>query len=752
MSLRSSSAFLSRDKNGTNVKYTDKQGVLKIKNESNYLLERPKKIPLIFASMTKQTYIQQLTSLSTNSCNNTIDLLNEGATIPFIARYRKERTGGLDEVQITQIRDAAKKYEEIISRQQTILSAISEQGKLTDDLKQRIESCFESNQLEDIYLPYKQKRLTKGEKAKKLGLEPLAKMIMSQRGGDPEYMAEKFVKGEIEDEAQALQGAVDIMAEWINENAAARSRLRQLFQRKAVVSTKLVKGKEEEGAKYRDYFDFSEPLFKIPSHRFLALIRAEREGIISMKTQPEKSDALELLERFFVKTDDACGDYVAQACKESYSRMLCSSLETELINEAKRKADIEAIKVFSSNLRQLLLAAPVGNKRTLAIDPGFRTGCKVVCLDEHGSLLTNVTIYPHPPQNETEKASAKIAQLVQAYKIEVIAIGDGTAGRETESFIKRVRFDREVTVFVVREDGASIYSASSIARKEFPDYDVTVRGAVSIGRRLMDPLAELVKIDPKSVGVGQYQHEVDQHLLKDALDDVVVSAVNAVGVDLNTASSYLLSYVSGLGPALAENIVAYRSENGGFKSRNELKKVKRLGDKAFEQAAGFLRVREGDHPLDNSSVHPESYSIVEKMCKKLGASVGALIGNKERIDQLKKADFPDVDGYTFDDIIKELLKPGRDPRQTAKVLEFDARIRTIEDLRTGMVLNGIVTNVTNFGAFVNIGIKENGLIHKSNLSDSYVEDPTRVISLHEHVEVQIIEIDPSRKRVGLKKL
>ncbi len=702
--------------------------------------------------MSKQEFIQQQTGLSALSVANTLRLLDDGATVPFISRYRKEMTGALDEVAVSAIRDQAKRFEDLTSRQQTILSAIKDQGKLTDELTAKISGCFDPNALEDMYLPFKQKRLTKGEKAKKMGLEPLAKMIMAQRGGDPVSMADKFVKGEIVDEEHALQGAVDIMAEWINENAAARSRLRQLFQRKAVVVAKLQKGKEEEGAKYRDYFDFSEPLYKIPSHRFLALIRAEREGIVSMKAQPEKADALDLLERFFVKTQDACGDHVAKACKEAYSRMMCASLETELINEAKEKADREAIKVFSSNLRQLLLAAPVGNKRTLAIDPGFRTGCKVVCLDEHGNLLTNATIYPHPPQNESDKASAKIAQLVQAYKMEVIAIGDGTAGRETESFIKRVRFDRDVSVFIVREDGASIYSASPIARKEFPDFDVTVRGAVSIGRRLMDPLAELVKIDPKSVGVGQYQHEVNQHLLKDALDDVVISAVNAVGVDLNTASPYLLSYVSGLGPSLAENIVVYRAENGGFKSRLDLKKVKRLGDKAFEQAAGFLRVREGENPLDNSSVHPESYALVEKMSKKMGVSIPELIGNKELIGRLQKTDFPEIDAYTFDDILKELLKPGRDPRKTARVFEFDARIRTIDDLREGMTLTGIITNVTNFGAFVNIGIKENGLIHKSNLAERYVEDPAQVVSLHEHVDVQVIEVDVLRKRVGLKKL
>ncbi len=712
----------------------------------------PLEIQCYLCFMLKNEFVQKVSSLQEKAIKNTLELLEGGATVPFISRYRKEMTGGLDEVEITTIRDSAKKYDEIISRQQTILSSIEEQGKLTDELKNKVLTCFDSTTLEDIYLPYKQKRQTKGDKAKKLGLEPLARMIMSQRGGDPEQMAERFVKGDVFDENMAIQGAVDIMAEWINENAAARARIRTLFQRKAVLASKLVKGKEEAGAKYKDYFDFSEPLYRTASHRFLALYRAEREGIISLKAQPEKDEALEQLERFFVKTDDQCGDVVAQACKESYSRLMCSSLENEVLNEAKEKADKEAIKVFSTNLRQLLLAPPVGNKRILALDPGFRTGCKVVCLDENGGLLTNVTIYPHAPQNEKDKASAKIFQLVQAYKIEAIAIGDGTAGRETEAFIKHIRFDRDLDVYVVREDGASIYSASPIARKEFPDYDVTVRGSVSIGRRLMDPLAELVKIDPKSVGVGQYQHEVNQSQLKDALDDVVVSAVNAVGVDLNTASSYLLSYVSGLGPSIAENIVAYRSENGGIRSREELKKVKRLGDKAFEQAAGFLRVRDGEHPLDNSAVHPESYKFVAKIAKKLNVQLSELIGNETLLKSVSKSDFSEIDDFTFNDIIKELKKPSRDPRKTAQVLEFDTRIRTINDLKTGMLLTGIVTNVTNFGAFVNIGIKENGLIHKSMLADVYVEDPAQFISLHEHVDVQVVEIDVARKRVGLKRM
>lgn len=702
--------------------------------------------------MQQTEFVLQYTALPEKGIINTLRLLDEGATVPFIARYRKEMTGGLDEVQIANIRDFAKKYAEIIARQQTIVNAINEQGKLSPELQDKIENCFDANTLEDLYLPYKQKRLTKGEKAKKLGLEPLAKMIMSQRGGEPIYMAEKFVKGEINDEKAAIDGAKDIIAEWINENAAARARVRNLFQRRSTLASKLVKGKEEEGAKYRDYFDFSEPLHRCASHRLLALVRAEREGIISLKAQPAVEEATELLERFFVKGNDACSEVVAEACRESYKRLMCPSLENELLNEAKEKADKEAIKIFATNLRQLLLASPLGAKRILAIDPGFRTGCKVVCLDESGNLLMNQTIYPHPPQNEAAQAKAKIAQFVEAYKIDAIAIGDGTAGRETENLVKHIHFKKDIEVYVVREDGASIYSASTIARKEFPDYDVTVRGSVSIGRRLMDPLAELVKIDPKSIGVGQYQHEVNQHLLKDALDDVVVSCVNAVGVDLNTASPYLLSYVSGLGTSLAENIVAHRNEIGRFRSREELKKVKRLGDKAFEQAAGFLRIRDAVNPLDNSSVHPESYRTVEAMAKKLKVEIPTLIGNENLLKEIKKADFPEIDTYTFDDIIKELKKPGRDPRKMAKVFEFDARIRTIDDLQIGMLLPGIVTNVTAFGAFVNIGIKENGLIHKSNLADVYVEDPAQFIQLHQHVEVRVLEVDKDRKRVGLKKM
>jgi protein Tex len=702
--------------------------------------------------MTIQEFVQNNTGLPEKGIQNVMTLLSEKATVPFIARYRKERTGNLDEVQIASIRDSANKFEEIIARKSSIIASITEQGRMDDVLMKRIETCFNPTQLEDIYLPYKQKRLTRGEKARRAGLESLAKMIMSQRGGDPEVMADRFIKGEIYDTDMALSGAKDIIAEWMNENGALRDRLRQLFERKAMLSSKVVKGKDEEAVKYKDYFDFSQSLSRCPSHRFLAIYRANREGFLSIKARPEEDFALHQVERFFVKGHGACADLVQDACKDAYKRLLRPSLENEVLSNTKAKADKEAIKVFSKNLRQLLLAAPLGAKRILAIDPGFRTGCKVVCIDESGSLLTNATIFPHPPQKDVSKAKAKLGQLVESYKIDVIAVGDGTAGRETESLLKNTHFSRDIKVFSVREDGASIYSASSIARKEFPDYDVTVRGAVSIGRRLMDPLAELVKIDPKSIGVGQYQHEVNQSELKNELDDVVVSCVNTVGVDVNTASPYLLAYVSGLGSTLAENIVSYRAEHGKIKSRSELKKIKRLGDKAYEQAAGFIRIRGGNNPLDNSSVHPESYRAVEKMALQLKTSVKELMGNAELINKVDGDKLIEIDTYTFNDIISELKKPGHDPREQAKVLEFDYRLKSIDDIKAGMLINGIVTNVTNFGAFVNIGIRENGLIHKSQLADVYVEDPSQFISLDEHVQVQVLEVDVNRKRIGLKRM
>ncbi|MBU2020268.1 MAG: RNA-binding transcriptional accessory protein [Bacteroidetes bacterium] len=702
--------------------------------------------------MTKIEFLLQQTRLNEKGVQNTLALLDEGATIPFISRYRKERTGGLDEVEIGLIRDTSKLYQDIIARQKFILETVAEQGKLNDLLREKIETCFDTQKLEDIYLPYKKKKVTKGEKARKAGLEPLAKLIMSQRGGDPYQMAERYIKGEIYDEEEALQGARDIMAEWMNENGALRDRLRDFYRRKALVIGKVVKGKETEGQVYKDYFDFSEPLYRIASHRFLAVSRAEKEGVIKLKIDVPSEDVWAIMERFFVKSKDDCGQQVLKACKESYSRMLSSSIETEVYNEAKEKADKDALKIFNENLRQLLLASPVGSKRTLAIDPGFRTGCKVVVLDEKGDLLNNTTIFPHPPQNEKSAAQSKIAQLAEAYKVEVVAIGDGTAGRETEAFIKTIRFKNDLEVYIVREDGASIYSASPIARKEFPQFDVTVRGAVSIGRRLMDPLAELVKIEPKSLGVGSYQHEVNATLLKTSLDDVVVSCVNSVGVDINTASPYLLQYISGLGPALAENIVKFRSEKGFFKSREDLRAVPRMGDKAFEQSAGFLRVREGSHPLDNSAVHPERYDLVNKMASQLKLEVKELIANDSALKQLKKEDFPQVDSFTFEDIISELKKPGRDPRQTAKVFEFDHRLKTIGDVVVGMQVPGIITNVTAFGAFVNLGIKENGLIHKSQMGDNYVEDPSTVVRLHQHVNVLVTELDVTRKRVGLRLL
>lgn len=702
--------------------------------------------------MIKVDFIKKMNGLPVNSIKNVLSLLEDDATIPFISRYRKEMTGGMDEVQVGTIRDEGKRFDDVISRQKTIISAIYEQGKLTTNLSNSIESCFDLTLLEDLYLPYKVKRLTKGEKARKLGLEPLAKMIMSQRGGSPIQMSSPFLKGDVVDEDAAIGGAKDIMAEWINENTSLRANLRQLFERKSTLKSKLIKGKDSEGEKYKDYFDHSESLRRCASHRFLALYRANREGFVSLKARPEDEDALDEIERFFVKGNDECGLLVQEACSEAYKRLLRPSLENEVLNIAKYRADKEAISVFTKNLRQLLLAPPLGAKRILAIDPGFRTGCKVVCIDEHGALLTNATIFPHPPQKEKAKAEAKISQLVESYKVDTIAIGDGTAGRETERFVKHIRFNRDIEVYVVREDGASIYSTSSIARKEFPNYDVTVRGSVSIGRRLMDPLAELVKIDPKSVGVGQYQHEVNQLLLKESLDDVVVSCVNTVGVDVNTASAYLLSYISGLGPTIAENIVQYRNENGKIKSRAELKKVKRFGDKAFEQSAGFIRIQDGENPLDNSSVHPESYDFVKRIAAFYRIKLEYLVGNSELLSELKQADFPEVDKYTFDDVISELKKPVRDPREKVKVLEFDYRLKTISDVVIGMTLTGIVTNVTNFGAFVNIGIKENGLIHKSNLADTYVEDPSQFISLHEHVDVKVLELDVQRKRIGLKKV
>ncbi|GHU68778.1 RNA-binding transcriptional accessory protein [Bacteroidia bacterium] len=695
--------------------------------------------------------IGQSTALPEHQIAKTIELLDSGATIPFISRYRKEATGGLDEVQIGDIKHQYEKLQELSKRKETILASIDEQGKLTPELTARIGNCWDSTELEDIYLPYKPKRQTKAEIARKKGLEPLAKILMAQNERDIYGKAERFVNEEVANSDEALQGARDIIAEWVNENEAARNSIRNIFRREAIISSKLIKGKEVEAAKYRDYFDFSEPLAKCSSHRLLAMRRGESEDFLRVNISPDDEHGIEALNRRFVRADNESGDQVEMAVKDSYKRLLKPSIETEFAALSKEKADKQAIQVFAENLRQLLLAPPLGQKRVLGIDPGFRTGCKVVCLDAQGNLLHNETIYPHPPQNEHTKASMKILTLVGSYDIEAIAIGNGTAGRETETFITNLRYDRKVQVFSVSEDGASVYSASKIARDEFPEYDVTVRGAISIGRRLMDPLAELVKIEAKSIGVGQYQHDVNQTELKSALDQTVENCVNLVGVNLNTASMHLLTYVSGLGPSLAKNIVEYRAKNGAFRSRKELLKVPRLGEKAYEQAAGFLRIPNADNPLDNSAVHPESYYIVEKMAGDLQCSVDELIKNSE----LKKK--INLSGYVNDktgmptllDIKTELDKPGRDPREGIKVFEFDPNIRTINDLREGMVLPGIVNNITNFGCFVDLGIKEKGLVHISNMADKYVSDPTTVVSIHQHVQVKVLGVDLERKRVQL---
>lgn len=690
-------------------------------------------------------------NISEKQINNTLVLLNDGATIPFISRYRKEATGGLDEVQIGNIKDRYDKLCELSKRKETILSTIEEQGKLTAELKKRIENSWDSTELEDIYLPYKPKRKTRAEVARQKGLEPLAVTMMLQREADIRHRASAFVKGDVKDEEDALKGARDIIAEQVSEDERARNQIRNQFSRQAVITAKVVKGKEEEAAKYRDYFDFSEPLKRCTSHRLLAIRRAEAEGLLKVSISPDDEESSERLERLFVRSNNECGRQVNEAVHDAYKRLLKPSIETEFAALSKEKADEEAIRVFAENLRQLLLAAPLGQKRVLGIDPGYRTGCKVVCLDAQGNLLHNEAIYPHPPQNEKSVAGRKVVKLVEAYNIQAIAIGNGTASRETEEFITSLRYDREVQVFVVSENGASIYSASKTARDEFPDYDVTVRGAVSIGRRLMDPLAELVKIEPKSIGVGQYQHDVDQSKLKKALDQTVENCVNSVGVNLNTASSHLLTYISGLGPQLAQNIVDYRAENGAFASRKQLMKVPRMGAKAFEQCAGFLRIPSAKNPLDNTAVHPESYHIVEQMAKDLNCTVEELIANKELRLKIKVENYvSDTVGMpTLNDIMQELDKPGRDPRETIKVFEFDKNVKTINDLKEGMVLPGIVTNITNFGCFVDVGIKENGLVHVSQLADKFVSDPTEIVSIHQYVTVKVMSVDLERKRVQL---
>ena len=690
-------------------------------------------------------------NIAVHQVENTLSLLNGGATIPFISRYRKEATGGLDEVQIGEIKERYDKLTETAKRKETILKTIDEQGKLTADLKKRIDACWDATELEDIYLPYKPKRKTRAEAARQKGLEPLAIILMSQRENNLSARVRSFVKGEVKDEEDALKGARDIIAEQVSEDERARNQLRNQFARQAIITAKVVKGKEEEAVKYKDYFDFSEPLKRCTSHRLLAIRRGEAEGLLKVSISPDDEECTERLERSYVRGTSECSQQVKEAVRDAYKRLLKPSIETEFATLSKEKADEEAIRVFAGNLRQLLLAPPLGQKRVMGIDPGYRTGCKVVCLDAQGNLLHNETIYPHPPKSEHAQASRKLTKLVEQYQVEAIAIGNGTASRETEAFVTTQRYDRKLQVFVVSEDGASIYSASKIAREEFPDYDVTVRGAVSIGRRLMDPLAELVKIEAKSIGVGQYQHDVDQTALKKSLDMTVESCVNSVGVNLNTASRHLLTYISGLGPTLAQNIVDYRAENGAFTSRKELMKVPRMGAKAFEQCAGFLRIPGAKNPLDNSAVHPESYAVVEHIAKDLKCTVDELIKCKEtrsKID-LKKYVTDKVGLPTLTDILAELEKPGRDPRQAIKVFEFDKNVKTIDDLKEGMTLPGIVTNITNFGCFVDVGIKENGLVHISQLCRDFVSDPTTVVSIHQHVQVKVVSIDRERKRIGL---
>jgi len=681
---------------------------------------------------------------------NTIRLLDDGATIPFISRYRKEMTGSLDEVKLMHIKDEYSRLKELDSRREAIVKSIEEQEKMTPELRVRINEALTMAELEDIYLPYKPRRRTRATIAREKGLEPLAEIIMKQIDPFPERKAEEFISDEVKSVDEAIAGACDIIAEWVSEDENARKRLRYLFDKEGIVYSKVVKGKETEGIKYSDYFNWSEPIRKCPSHRLLAMRRGEEEGFLRLSIEPDEKNALDILDSLFIKGRNRSSALVSDAITDSWKRLLSASMETEFRKISKENADEEAISVFAGNLRQLLLAPPLGEKNVLAIDPGYRTGCKIVCLDRQGNLLHNETIYPHPPQNETAMSVKKLLSLINAYKIEAIAIGNGTASRETEDFIKWIKFEKEIQVFVVSEAGASIYSASKVARDEFPDYDVTVRGAVSIGRRLMDPLAELVKIDPKSIGVGQYQHDVDQQKLQGSLDEVVMSCVNGVGVEVNTASKHLLTYVSGLGPQLAQNIVDHRSENGPFSSRMELLKVKRMGPKAFEQSAGFLRIRNADNPLDSSAVHPESYHVVEKMSKDIGCDVRELMTTEEKRKaiNLEKYITPSAGLPTLKDIMDELSKPGRDPRSKIKAFSF-ADIHSMEDLVPGMIVPGIVTNITKFGAFVDIGIKQDGLVHISHLSNTYVQDPSKVVQLHQHVSVKVLAVDIERKRIQL---
>jgi uncharacterized protein len=695
--------------------------------------------------------IARRTGIPLRQVKNTVDLLEEGATIPFISRYRKEHTGSLDEVQIADIRDALNQLKELQKRQEYILKTIEEQDKLTPELRRKIEECMDPVQLEDIYLPYKPKRKTRATVARDRGLEPLAKILMKQQEMKIEKAASGFLNEEVESVEDALQGARDIIAEWVNENQRARTTVRYHFDRSAVISSRLVKGKEEEGAKFKDYFEFSEPLKKCPGHRILAMRRGEQEGFLKLTVEPEAKKVTGALEEQFVSSPYDVGQQVAEAVRDAYKRLMQPSIENEYKALYKEKADQEAIRVFAGNLRQLLLSSPLGQKRVLALDPGFRSGCKLVCLDEQGNLIHNETIFPHPPQSDRAGSTRKISSLVQQYRTEAIAIGNGTASRETERFIRMIRFPHDLEVYVVNESGASIYSASKIARDEFPDYDVTVRGAVSIGRRLMDPLAELVKIDPKSIGVGQYQHDVDQGNLKKSLDEVVESCVNLVGVNVNTASKHLLTYVSGLGPALAQNVVDYRSEIGAFTSRSQLKKVPRMGEKAFEQCAGFLRIEGAKNPLDNSAVHPESYHIVKQMAADLKVDLTQLVSDEKLVKKIDPAKYVkgDIGLPTLKDILSELEKPGRDPREQIEVFEFDQSVYSMEDLKPGMELPGIVTNITKFGAFVDVGVKQDGLVHISHLADRFVKDPNDIVKIHQHVKVRVLEVDIARNRIQL---
>ncbi len=705
--------------------------------------------------------ITSQTGFAKNSVENTIKLLNDDCTIPFISRYRKEMTRNLDEMQIAAIAKFQKEIIAIEKRKEAIINALKEQGVLTDNLSDKINNATTLQQVEDIYLPFKKKRKTKAETARKNGLEPLAKIIMSQNNQDIDYLASKYINDTVANEDEAIEGAGHIIAEWINENIGVRNGLRKLYQRKAMVVSKITaKTKKletttkefEKAQKFKDYFNWEEPLNRCPSHRLLAILRAEKEGVIKLKIEVNVDDSIEQIDRRIIKRESTATPYLEKFIDDAYKRLLAPAIANETLQNAKEKADNTAIDVFAKNLKQLLLSAPLGEKNVLAIDPGFRTGCKVVCLDAQGNFLKNNTIYPHPPQNDVHKAKEKIKHLVEKYQIEAIAIGDGTASRETENLIKSINFKDKVEIYVVSEAGASIYSASEVAREEFPDFDVTVRGAISIGRRLQDPLSELVKIDPKSIGVGQYQHDVDQTKLKDELESVVSSCVNLVGVNINTASKYLLTFVSGIGEKLADKIVAYRMQNGAFKNRNAIKNVPRLGAKAFEQAAGFLRIKNGDNPLDNSAVHPESYPVVKKMAKKLGIAESELIGNKKALAKLHINDFiTDKIGLpTLQDIVKELEKPGLDPREKAKEFHFEETIQSINDLMEGMILPGIVNNITAFGCFVSIGIKESGLIHISNLSDTFVKAPNDIVQLQQQIKVKVLEVDVYRKRIQLQ--